>query len=47
MTIVGRFHRHDESDHGHGHGHDALVGDHSGYATGTERIEVLEIRYDS
>ena len=30
-------HRHDH-DHGHGHGH----GDHSGYATGTARIEVLE-----
>jgi hydrogenase nickel incorporation protein HypB len=50
---MGRFHRHDDGtehshdhdhdeqqhDHGHGdHGH----GDHSGYATGTERIEVLE-----
>jgi len=47
---MGRFHRHDdgtehshdhdhdEHDHDHGHGH----GDHSGYATGTERIEVLE-----
>lgn len=42
---MGRFHRHDDGtehshdhDHDHGHGH----GDHSGYATGTERIEVLE-----
>ena len=48
---MGRFHRHDDGtvhshdhahdhdhDHDHGHGH----GDHSGYDTGTERIEVLE-----
>lgn len=42
---MGRFHRHDDGtehshdhEHEHGHGH----GDHSGYATGTERIEVLE-----
>ncbi len=40
---MGRFHRHDDGtvhshDHGHGHGH----GDHSGYSTGSERIEVLE-----
>ncbi|MGI9163691.1 MAG: hydrogenase nickel incorporation protein HypB, partial [Mycobacterium sp.] len=46
---MGRFHRHDDGtehshdhgDHGHHHDHDHL-GDHSGYATGTERIEVLE-----
>ena len=45
---MGRFHRHD--DHGHGHGHVGApgeaaardVGDHSGYATGAERVEVLE-----
>jgi hydrogenase nickel incorporation protein HypB len=29
---MGRFHQHDDADHG----------DHSGYATGTERVEVLE-----
>ena len=46
---MGRFHRHDDGtehshDHGdHGHHHDPdHLGDHSGYATGTERIEVLE-----
>ncbi len=50
---MGRFHRHD-GDHHHGHAHDHDhdhdhphdhahdVGDHSGYGTGTERIEVLE-----
>lgn len=43
---MGRFHRHDDGtehshDHDHDHDHDHL-GDHSGYATGTERIEVLE-----
>ncbi|WIM68286.1 hydrogenase nickel incorporation protein HypB [Corynebacterium breve] len=43
---MGRFHRHDDGtvhshDHDHtGHAHD--VGDHSGYATGRERITVLE-----
>ncbi len=41
---MGRFHKH-EDDHGHGHGHDDL-GDHSGYATGGERIEVLERIFD-
>lgn len=36
---MGRFHRHDDGTaHDHDHGH----GDHSGYRTGTERIEVLE-----
>ena len=46
---MGRFHRHDdghehhhdhdhESDHDHSHDH----GDHSGYATGFERVVVLE-----
>lgn len=38
---MGRFHQHDEPTHGHGHGHEDL-GDHSGYETGTERIQVLE-----
>lgn len=40
---MGRFHRHDdgtEHEHDHDHGHDH--GDHSGYATGSQRIEVLE-----
>ncbi|MGB2812620.1 MAG: hydrogenase nickel incorporation protein HypB [Mycobacterium sp.] len=36
---MGRFHRHDDgTQHDHEHDH----GDHRGYATGTERIEVLE-----
>lgn len=45
---MGRFHRHDDGtvhshDHDHGdHDHSHDHGDHSGYATGTERIEVLE-----
>jgi hydrogenase nickel incorporation protein HypB len=48
---MGRFHRHDdgtehshdhEHEHDHDHDHDHDHGDHSGYATGTERIEVLE-----
>jgi hydrogenase nickel incorporation protein HypB len=42
---MGRFHRHDdgtEHSHDHEHEHDHGHGDHSGYATGTERIEVLE-----
>lgn len=52
---MGRFHRHDDATgHGHGHGHDHDhdhdhdhgVGDHSGYATGGERIEVLERIFD-
>jgi hydrogenase nickel incorporation protein HypB len=44
---MGRFHQHDEPDHGHGHSatHEDL-GDHSGYATGTERIQVLERIFD-
>jgi hydrogenase nickel incorporation protein HypB len=49
---MGRFHRHDEtdiehdhtSDHGADHDHDH--GDHSGYRTGTERVEVLERIFD-
>ena len=51
---MGRFHRHDDGtmhshDHGddehpheHPHEHPQDHGDHSGYATGPERIEVLE-----
>ena len=39
---MGRFHRHDESGHGHAAGH----GDHTGYRTGTERIQVLERIFD-
>src|SRR5262245_21211834 len=48
---MGRFHRHDDAEshngrgHGHGHSHDG-VGDHSGYRTGGERIEVLERIFD-
>lgn len=45
---MGRFHRHDdESGHSHdGHSHDHdLIGDHSNYRTGRERIEVLEDIY--
>jgi hydrogenase nickel incorporation protein HypB len=46
---MGRFHRHDH-DHGdahdhthdHDHHHDHDHGDHSGYATGSERVVVLE-----
>lgn len=47
---MGRFHRHDENHNdpgnGHGHGHDAPVGDHSGYTTGSDRIEILERIFD-
>lgn len=48
---MGRFHRHpdgtthshDHGDHGHSHDHDHRdVGDHSGYATGDDRVLVLE-----
>ncbi|HWL45675.1 MAG TPA: hydrogenase nickel incorporation protein HypB [Ilumatobacter sp.] len=47
---MGRFHRHPDGtvhshDHHHDHGHDhdhRDVGDHSGYATGVERVAVLE-----
>lgn len=39
---MGRFHRHDGDEHEHHHDH----GDHSGYATGTERVEVLERIFD-
>jgi hydrogenase nickel incorporation protein HypB len=45
---MGRFHRHDDGtvhahehdDHPHAHPHDH--GDHSGYHTGSQRIDVLE-----
>jgi len=52
---MGRFHRHpDGTIHRHGEAHTDTdehhehrhVGDHSGYATGTERIEVLELILD-
>jgi hydrogenase nickel incorporation protein HypB len=49
---MGRFHRHDdgtvhshdhgEHDHDHAHDHGHGHGDHSGYHTGSQRIEVLE-----
>lgn len=46
---MGRFHRHDDAghdhDHAHDHGHVATDHDHgdlSGYATGGERVDVLE-----
>lgn len=40
---MGRFHRHDDgTEHSHEHDHDHDHGDHTGYATGAERIEVLE-----
>ena len=37
---MGRFHHHDHEHGDREHTHD--VGDHSGYATGTERVAVLE-----
>ncbi len=45
---MGRFHRHDDGTmHSHDHGdmthtHDHAPGDHSGYVTGPQRIDVLE-----
>ena len=49
---MGRFHRHDDGTvhahehdhhpHDHDHDHDHDHGDHSGYETGTQRIDVLE-----
>src|ERR1700761_9723373 len=44
---MGRFHRHDDGtvhahDAGGEHDHADAAGDHSGYATGGERVEVLE-----
>jgi hydrogenase nickel incorporation protein HypB len=50
---MGRFHRHDDgTGHDHEHEHDEHahshgdLGDHSGYQTGRERIEVLERIFD-
>jgi len=50
---MGRFHRHDDAATGHGHGHRHSeghehddLGDHSGYQTGSDRIEVLERIFD-
>ncbi|MFC4945132.1 hydrogenase nickel incorporation protein HypB [Pseudonocardia sp. GCM10023141] len=48
---MGRFHRHDDTTTGHGHGHGHAddhehLGDHSGYKTGADRIEVLERIFD-
>ncbi|TQR86628.1 hydrogenase nickel incorporation protein HypB [Mycobacterium hodleri] len=38
---MGRFHRHDDgTDHHHEHDHDH--GDHGGYDTGSQRVDVLE-----
>ncbi|MCL2585987.1 MAG: hydrogenase nickel incorporation protein HypB [Streptosporangiales bacterium] len=38
---MGRFHRHEDgTEHSHEHEHE--TGDHSGYETGTERVQVLE-----
>jgi hydrogenase nickel incorporation protein HypB len=41
---MGRFHRHDSAGDGtvHDHKHDHDHGDHGGYRTGTQRIDVLE-----
>lgn len=54
---MGRFHRHDDgTEHEHGHAdahehdhngaHDEHLGDHSGYQTGRDRIDVLERIFD-
>ena len=44
---MGRFHRHDDGTaHSHDHGPDHDHGDHSAYATGTERVAVLERIFD-
>src|ERR1700759_4338064 len=46
---MGRFHRHDDGtvhDHDHAGDHTHDTGDHSGYATGGERVEVLERIFD-
>ena len=46
---MGRFHRHDDGtghDRAHPGAHAHDVGDHSGYATGGERLEVLERIFD-
>lgn len=38
---MGRYHRHEDGTV-HEHEHDHALGDHTGYQTGTERVEVLE-----
>ncbi|TPG36980.1 hydrogenase nickel incorporation protein HypB [Mycolicibacterium hodleri] len=38
---MGRFHRHDDGTE-HSHEHDHEHGDHSGYDTGSQRVDVLE-----
>ncbi len=44
---MGRFHRHDDGTvHSHDESGDHEHGDHSGYQTGTERVEVLERIFD-
>jgi hydrogenase nickel incorporation protein HypB len=48
---MGRFHRHDDGtahahDHEHPDDHEHDTGDHSGYATGGDRVEVLERIFD-
>jgi hydrogenase nickel incorporation protein HypB len=44
---VGRFHRHDDGTvHDHDGGKHDHLGDHSGYETGLERVEVLERIFD-
>src|SRR4051812_35305038 len=44
---MGRFDRHaDGTEHAHDHEHDHEHGDHSGYATATERVTVLERIFD-
>lgn len=44
---MGRFHRHaDGTAHEHPHEHPHEHGDHSGYATATERVTVLERIFD-
>lgn len=46
---MGRFHRHadgTEHDHEHMGDHSHETGDHSGYATGGERVQVLERIFD-
>ena len=40
---MGRFHRHDHEAESHSHATNGrALGDHSGYATGGERVQVLE-----
>lgn len=43
-TVHSHDHDHDDHHHSHDHDHDHAdhIGDHSGYDTGTERIDVLE-----